>query len=134
MKITRLPRLLLPLSLALLAACSQQPKKVVIQEEQQDNCPLQLQRGQSFILNLPSNPSTGFRWEVNQAASSVLRSLGPEVYTNPEDAGLVGSAGRSTWRFEAYQSGEDQLHLQYRRPWEHGVAPARIFSCVIRVD
>lgn len=132
---TRPLRYLLPLCLGLLAACAQQkPASVAVEESAQSDCPLTLDRGQRLVLNLPSNPSSGFRWELNQGAENVLRSLGPEVYTHPEDAGMVGSAGRSTWRFEAYQSGEDELLLQYRRPWEQGVAPAKTFACVISVD
>ena len=68
-------RLLLPLSLALLAACASAPKQNVTVDNQ-SACPLQLKTGQNLILTLPSNPTTGFRWVVEDAASGVLRSLG----------------------------------------------------------
>lgn len=127
-------RLPLLLSLALVSACAQKPTSVSLQQNQQDKCPMTLSRGQQLILNMPSNPTTGFRWLVRDAAANVLQSLGPEVYSNPEDAGLVGSAGRSTWRFQAKQTGEGRLLLTYERPWEVGVAPARRFDCAIRVE
>ena len=84
------PRLLLPLGLALLAACAQQKTGPVVVQDQQDDCPLSLSQGQPLVLTLPSNPTTGFRWVMRDAASNVLQSLGPEVYSTPEDAGLVG--------------------------------------------
>lgn len=126
----------LPLMLAalLLSACAHQPRNVALQEDTQGDCPLQLDQGQRLDISLPSNPSTGFRWEVVKAAPKVLHSLGPEVYSNPEDVGLVGAAGRSTWHFQATETGEDELLLQYRRPWEQGVAPANSFACVISVE
>ena len=89
----RAHRLLLPCSLALLAACSTQPKpSVSVEEKQLGRCPMQLHTGQTLTVTLPSNPTTGFRWVVEDAASGVLRSLGQEVYTTPEDAGVVGAA------------------------------------------
>jgi len=126
-------RLLLPLSLALLAGCAGQSKPVVTLEDARDCKPLKLHEGQELVLILPSNPTTGFRWEMRNAANGLLQSLGPEVYSNPEDAGLVGSAGESTWRFRVTGSGEDKLELAYRRPWEQEVAPAQTFVCPIAV-
>lgn len=124
-------RLLLPLSLLLLAGCAGQNKPVVSLDNERDCKPLKLHQGQELVLMLPSNPTTGFRWEIHNPAASVLHSLGPEVYSNPEDAGVVGSAGESTWRFRVSGSGEDHLQLVYRRPWEADVAPERTFDCAI---
>lgn len=126
-------RSLLPLYLALLAGCAGQPKPVVTLEDASDCKPLKLHTGQELVLILPSNPTTGFRWEMRNAANGLLRPLGPEVYSNPEDAGLVGSAGESTWRFRVTAAGEDKLELAYRRPWEAEVAPAQTFTCPIAV-
>ncbi|MCP1649174.1 protease inhibitor I42 family protein [Pseudomonas sp. GD04087] len=126
-------RPLLPLTLALLAGCAGQSKPVVTLEDASDCKPLKLHTGQELVLILPSNPTTGFRWELRNAANGLLRALGPEVYSNPEDAGLVGSAGESTWRFRVTAAGEDTLELAYRRPWEAEVAPAQTFVCPIAV-
>lgn len=125
------PRLLLPLGFALLSACVHQPGSLTV--HQQSQCPLSLRSGQQLILTLPSNPTTGFRWILRDAAVSLLDSLGPEVYSNPEDVGLIGSAGQSTWRFQAKHPGEGHLLLTYQRPWETEVAPAKTFVCRLRV-
>ena len=128
------PRLTVALSLALLAACAQTPSSVTLEQNQQSKCPLSLHVGQQFNLRLPSNPTTGFRWLLRDSAPQVLKSLGPEVYSNPEDSGLVGSAGQSSWRFEAAQPGSGRLLLVYRRPWETGVAPEQTFDCQVTVE
>jgi inhibitor of cysteine peptidase len=127
-------RWLLPASLALLTACTQTPRNVSLDEDAQSNCPLHLYRGQEVMINLRSNPSTGFRWEIKDAASSVLKSLGPEVYSNPEEVGLVGSAGQSSWRYRAQAAGTGQLLMVYRQPWEPYVLPAQQFTCSINVE
>lgn len=122
-------RLLPILGLALLTGCAHSPDSLILQEQSQ--CPLHLSSGQLLMLTLPSNPTTGFRWVLRDGAERVLESLGPEVYSNPEDAGLVGSAGLSTWRFNVKQAGADHLRLAYQRPWETEVAPAKTFDCAI---
>ena len=74
-------RLLLPLSLALLTACASQPKQNLT-VEQQSQCPVQLHNGQNLILTLPSNPTTGYRWAIQDSAGGVLHALGPVSYTH----------------------------------------------------
>jgi inhibitor of cysteine peptidase len=127
-------RWLLPLSLTLLSACSQTPRNLNLEADGKNHCPLSMYPGQELTLSLRSNPSTGFRWEVKEAASGVLKSLGPEVYSHPEDAGLVGSAGQSTWRYKALNPGSGRLLMIYQQPWEPNVAPASTFDCQIEVQ
>ena len=132
------------MALAALAGCAGQPTSVSIEPSakalqvspgQQARCKsIELKQGQTLILSLPSNPTTGFRWQLFDAAPSVLKALGPEVYRVPEEAGIVGSAGLSTWRFQATLPGQGRLLLQYQRPWEQGVAPALIYDCAVHVD
>ncbi|ENB9666957.1 protease inhibitor I42 family protein [Pseudomonas putida] len=126
------PRLLVPLSFALLSACTHQPSQPVDLDAESE-CPKRLQVGQILTLTLPSNPSTGYRWRVQDAASSVLHSVGSEVYSAPEEEGVVGSAGVSTWRFQASNSGDAQLVLTYQQPWAADVAPVQTFDCKIIV-
>jgi inhibitor of cysteine peptidase len=125
-------RLLVPLSLALLAACAQQPRQNVTLAKQND-CPLVLHTGQNLILTLPSNPTTGYRWLVQNPAPGILRSLGPEVYSNPENAGLIGAGGQSVWRFQAQNAGDGHLLLVYQQPWAPEVKPTQVFDCAISV-
>ncbi|UUQ63362.1 protease inhibitor I42 family protein [Pseudomonas fuscovaginae UPB0736] len=126
-------RLLLPLSLVLLTACAQQPRQNVTLENQSE-CPMQLKTGQNMILSLPSNPTTGYRWAIQDSAGGVLKSLGPEVYHNPENSDVIGAAGQSTWRFQAFASGTGRLRLTYQQPWEPEVPPAESFDCPIVVN
>jgi len=125
------PRLLVPLSLALLSACAQQPTQPVALDAESE-CPTRLQVGQALTLTLPSNPSTGYRWRVENPAANVLQSLGPEVYSAPEED-VVGSAGVSTWRYQASSTGDAQLVLVYQQPWAADVAPVQTFDCKIIV-
>ncbi|MGS7252606.1 protease inhibitor I42 family protein [Pseudomonas anuradhapurensis] len=125
-------RLLVPMSFALLCACAQQPTQP-IELGAESECPTRLQVGQTLTLTLPSNPSTGYRWRIENPAANVLRSLGPEVYSAPEEEDVVGSAGVSTWRYQANRAGEAQLVLVYQQPWAADVAPVQSFDCKVIV-
>ena len=126
-------RLIPLLSLSLLAACAQQPKHTITLEEQSD-CPAQLQVGQHLIVSLPSNPTTGYRWAIQDSAGGVLRSLGPEVYKSASNGELLGSGGQSTWHFQAFEAGNGRLRLTYQQPWEPEAEPAQTFDCPITVN
>ncbi len=123
----------LALALALLSACATQSKQNVTVEKQSE-CPVQLNNGQNLILTLPSNPTTGYRWAIQDSAGGVLRALSPEVYSNPEDGGVVGSAGLSTWRFQAFATGTGRLRLTYSQPWAPEVPAVQTFDCAIAVN
>jgi inhibitor of cysteine peptidase len=125
------------LSGLLLAACaSTPPASVTLEESQASRChPLRLQQGQTLLLSLPSDPTSGYRWQLLDAAPALLRSLGPEVYSAPEGNGsLVGSGGESTWRFQVEKAGEARLALRYQQAWDADGAPARTFECALRAE
>ncbi|MBD1552716.1 protease inhibitor I42 family protein [Pseudomonas typographi] len=131
-----MPRLypLLPaVSLVLLAACtSHAPNPAeTFTLAKQSQCPARLAVGQHLDLTLPSLPTTGYRWRIVDAAPGVLQSLGPEVYSNPEDAGLVGGNGQSLWRFKVSAAGSGHLKLVSQQPWAPEVKPVQTFDCAI---
>ncbi|MBF8781446.1 protease inhibitor I42 family protein [Pseudomonas fulva] len=119
---------------AVLAACAQAPvPEPAVLLEDAGQCPIHLVRGQHLTLRLPSNPSTGYRWLLQQPAANILRSLGPEVHEDATDDEMVGGAGRSIWRFQAQAPGASHLILVYQQPWAPEVSPERTFDCAIRV-
>lgn len=125
-------RLLAPVGLLLLSACAQHPPQPV-ELDAESECPVYLKVGQALSLSLPSNPSTGYRWQVESAAQPALESLGPEVYSAPQEEDMVGSAGLSTWRYQASTQGKAVLRLVYQRPWEKQVPPVQTFDCKVVV-
>ncbi len=125
-------RCVVPLSLLLLGACASAPLSSVSVSEDR-HCPLSLHTGQMLIVSLPSNPTSGYRWNLREVSSEQLKSLGPEVFSSPEND-LIGGDGISTWRFEAADSGSGRLYLTYQRPWESDAEPAGLFDCRIDVQ
>ncbi|AHL74601.1 peptidase inhibitor I42 [Stutzerimonas stutzeri] len=127
-----LPRLLPFTALLVLAGCAGAPPSSVALSDD-TACPLSMQPGQTLILSLPSNPTSGYRWSLREVSSEQIKSLGPEVFSSPKND-LIGGDGLSTWRFEAANSGSGRLYLTYQRPWESQAEPAGLFDCRIEVQ
>lgn len=125
-------RTALTLLALLLAGCSGRQSAAPLQLD--GTCPAgSLFAGQQFILRLPATPSTGYRWELSRNAAPQLQQVGEPRFINPQQAGRVGTSGLMLWTFRASTAGSNQLQLDYRRPWDQGVAAERSLRCSIRV-
>jgi inhibitor of cysteine peptidase len=125
------PSLMAALLLPLLSACTPAPAAVEVTEN--TPCPpLSLTVGQSLLLSLPATPSTGYSWTL-KALPPILQHGGEAVFLPSPENERLGAAGQMRWRFTAHTPGTGTLALDYRRPWEQGVAPVRTFRCPLEV-
>jgi inhibitor of cysteine peptidase len=86
---------------------------------------LTLAVGQQATIALEENPSTGYRWNVDAAASSNLSILRIDDRGFSENAGgkrLLGAPGVHRWSIKATRAGSANVTSVYRRPWEASVA------------
>src|SRR5262245_16002427 len=67
---------------------------------------VELARGDELVVSLEANPTTGFRWELTDAAASVLVGAGEPSFEPRGAAGLIGAGGIQTWRFRAERAGQ----------------------------
>jgi inhibitor of cysteine peptidase len=81
-----------------------------------------LRIGQELVLNLKSNPSTGYRWVQADTKSPGLVVVGKPAYKPGKP--LPGASGVESWKFRAVERGTQTLKLEYRRPWEKKNTPA----------
>jgi len=94
----------------------------------------QVARGQTVVIRLSSNRSTGYRWTLAPFPAGVLTPVGDPVYTSAgAPSGAVGAGGVEAWSFLASESGRQELRFEYRRPWERDVAAARTLRYTIAV-
>jgi inhibitor of cysteine peptidase len=91
--------------------------------------------GNVVAVNLDSNPSTGFRWELAGISDEqVLQLLGQEF--RQAEAGqseMVGAGGQEVWTFKAVGEGEAELSLEYSRPWPGGEKAVETFRATVSV-
>lgn len=95
---------------------------------------IKLELKQELIINLPSNPTTGYHWSIVKHPH-FLRMIEGDNYQQDKNASelQVGVGGQSLWIFRAEATGSDQLDLIYHRSWEKEQAPAKQLSCNITV-
>ena len=77
---------------------------------------LELEVGDTFVVNLHGNPSTGFAWLIEDYNETMV-FMTDEGYTE-NSSSRVGAGGEFTFEFEATRAGETDIELRYRRSWE----------------
>ena len=119
----------------LAAACGSSPSTPLKISAEENGKNVSLQKGQTLEITLESNPTTGYNWEVVDAAEGILKQAGEPEYlqSNPQDKTLVGAGGAETFRFEAAGSGTATLKLVYHRSWEKNVEPIKTFEVTVDV-
>ena len=95
---------------------------------------VELSVGQSLVVTLESNASTGYSWSLAQNSDeTVLNKTGNE-YISPQTTGpIVGAPGKEEWTFLALKEGTSSISMEYKRPWEKDTPPARTFSLTVVV-
>ena len=95
---------------------------------------LMLRCGEMLVVELPSNPTTGYSWRVLPFQPGLLVQRGEASYeSNPSSKGLVGAGGRETWKFQAVGNGSLKLTFFYARAWEKDVKPVRMIEWPVTI-
>jgi len=80
---------------------------------------IELKKGDRIKIKLESNPTTGYSWIPDEEIDTTIVSL---VYTEfihaEKEKELLGAGGWEIFTFEAKSSGQTEIILNYRRPWE----------------
>ncbi len=121
--------LLMAMVLAAISGCSS--STAVALEAKDNGRQIELQKGQTLVINLEGNPSTGYTWEPVDLEGAIVRQVGETEFHAESD--LVGAPGTQTLRFEALKAGQMDLRLVYHRPWETGVEPLQTFTVHLTV-
>ena len=80
--------------------------------------------GDSFILSLDSNPTTGYAWQA-QFDDELLELMGTNFVPSSD---LIGAGGVETFEFRALKEGHTEITMVYKRSWEEGYIEKMIFS------
>jgi inhibitor of cysteine peptidase len=99
--------------------------------DQNNGKTIDLAKGGTLVVELSSNPSTGYSWALTGDPAPL--KLVSSDYKQTDQAGKMGAPGVQQFRLEATAPGSSALKLVYRRPWEKSVAPARTFALHVKV-
>ena len=94
--------------------------------------------GDFLVVNLESNPSTGYSWRTMELNSWVIAatkrpSFSASEATNAEGQRLVGAPGTLTQEFRAVGPGTSLLKFASLRPWETNAEPGQTFELTVVV-
>jgi predicted secreted protein len=78
-----------------------------------------LSPGQSLVVTLCSNPTTGFQWEPAVIGTPTVIVQTDRRYVPPGST-LPGPPGSERLTFQAQAAGSSTIALDYSRPWEGG--------------
>jgi inhibitor of cysteine peptidase len=92
---------------------------------------IEVHAGDSIVVRLPENPTTGFAWAIDRADDEVLRLQSSEY--SPAAGVGVGGGGQRNLTFKAIRPGTVTLRLKLWRDWEGDKSVTDRFTTTIRV-
>ncbi len=81
--------------------------------------------GETFTINLPSNPSTGYSWKTT--TSSGLKIVSSD-YDSDCTVGLTGCGGKQNLVLRGTKKGVQTLSAIYSRDWEKKIVEPEIYE------
>ncbi len=90
-----------------------------------------MKTGDTLIVTLDGNITTGFNWIPAAQNPALLNQLGDTTVTSESNA--IGAPGKIVLQFKAVAQGQTVLHLDYKRSWETDVTPEKTFEVTIVV-
>jgi inhibitor of cysteine peptidase len=94
-------------------------------DEHSNGNEIQLHIGEEFLITLPENPTTGFRWNPLSSGEPACTLLDNSF--NPFGS-TPGNGGSHSWHFQAVKEGSSKIEYAYRRSWEQDRPPAQVFT------
>ncbi len=114
-----------------IAGCQSAPESITISEQNAGET-IFLGTGDTLVVSLDGNPTTGFNWAAAPQDPVLLQQVGETEFRPESD--LTGAPGKVMLRFEAVAPGQTLLRFGYGRSWESEETPARSFEVTVTVE
>ncbi len=114
---------------------------------------IRIKQNQRVRISLTSNPTTGYSWKIQKLDRSVMKQLEEFTYVHPvfmqrepvyipsmpwfnrgKNRKKLGAPGSQVLELESVGKGTAEIKIIYRRPWERGIKPAKVFKIKLCVD
>lgn len=119
---------LVVISVLLVAGCAPGGTKEYTSPSQ----PIEVKIGESFMITLESNPTTGYKWESG-FDQNLLKLMKSEFKQDASKPGMVGVGGREQFTFAGLKAGDAQVKMTYKRPWEQQSADAKVLTFTVKI-
>ena len=91
-----------------------------------------LHTGDTLVVTLDGNITTGYNWIMLPQDSAILEQVGEPQVTPDSDA--LGAGGKIVLNFKAVKTGQSNLNLAYMRSFETDATPENTFEVLINVE
>ena len=84
---------------------------------------IEINAGDTLVVVLCSNPTTGFKWsEDAQISDATILKQEVHEFSGPESEPPPppGTPGLESWRFQVLKPGTSTIYVEYSRPWAGG--------------
>jgi inhibitor of cysteine peptidase len=88
--------------------------------------------GDTIVVRLEENPTTGFRWAIDAITGACVSPAGDDF--EPAEGSNLGGGGRRTLTFTARQPGSSRIELKRWRDWEGDASIVQRFGVTVRVS
>lgn len=95
--------------------------------------PIDVKKGEGFIIVLEANPSTGYTWELADELDSSIVRFESNRYGTPQRTAQAGSPQSEYWLFDTVGTGATEISFKYLRTWEEGIEPEKTVVFTVNV-
>jgi len=95
----------------------------------------EVNQGEEFVINMKSNPSTGYTWIIEEGLSDSVVTLQGKEYVpaeNPSNKPRLGAGGTQKWHFSAEKKGKTILKFIYKRPGGEEISETKYFRIRVK--
>jgi inhibitor of cysteine peptidase len=92
---------------------------------------IELKTGDSLVVRLDENPTTGYRWAVEQGIDDIFNPPGSQFDKNPD--AKTGAGGTRVFTFQALKPGKTSLKIKHWRAWQGDNSITHRFGVEIQV-
>ncbi|MCP4117526.1 MAG: protease inhibitor I42 family protein [Desulfobacteraceae bacterium] len=113
--------ILIPFSILIFSSCEDSSNGLLslLLTEEDSGITAEVNIETKIIIELPSNPSTGYRWEYANPDDNFIFQDGESIFIENDDCKyLVGCGGKEEFIFRASRTGNGIISLVYRRSFE----------------
>jgi predicted secreted protein len=90
--------------------------------------------GQQFVVELESNPSTGYQWQFADALDiRLLKALSDKNRFEAPLGAQRDTGGKDLWFFKAVGKGKTVIHLKYAKSQKGEVRPAKLVDIMVTI-
>lgn len=117
-------------------ACSTNntPTQTITEKNYQALCdPLNLKVNQEFLVVLPSSFTTGYQWQIEEEASSILQLTKNRIKKDKDPDNHLHQL-ENIWRFKAVKPGRANLTFIYHLAWDANIEDRQRVQCDIIVN